>query len=113
MTKDMRTAGMIEAAKSDVFSNPCDVLDLRISLCRRQHKRQTLNIDAVWSSASLKAWNSSPESAVLIIQGSLSKKTETLAVGTFTTKFMQSEQVPVLWVLQSVVNNQPVRTTPL
>jgi hypothetical protein len=113
MTKDMRTAGMIEAAKSDIFSDPCDVLDLRISLCRRQHKRQALNIDAVWSSASLKAWNSAPESAVLIIQGSLSKKAETLAVGTFMTKFMQSEQVSVLWALQSAVNNQPVKTTPL
>jgi hypothetical protein len=113
MTKDMRTAGMIEAAKSDIFSDPCDILDLRVSLCRRQHKRQALNIDAVWSSASLKAWNSGPESAILIVQGSVSKKAETLAVGTFMTKFMQIEQVPVLWALQSVVNNQPVRTTPL
>jgi hypothetical protein len=113
MTKDMRTAGMIEAAKSDIFSDPCDVLDLRVSLCRRQHKRQALNIDAVWSSDSLKAWNSSTQSAVLIIQGSLSKKAETLAVGTFMTKFMQSEQISVLWALQSVVANQPVTTTPL
>jgi hypothetical protein len=76
MTKDMRTAGMIDAAKSDIFSDPCDVLDLRVSLCRRQHKRQALNIDAVWSSGSLNAWSSAPESAVLIIQGSLSKKAE-------------------------------------
>jgi hypothetical protein len=113
MTKDMRTAGMIEAAKSDIFSDPCDVLDLRVSLCRRQHKRQALNIDAVWSSASLKAWNSSTQSAVLIIQGSLSKKAETLAVGTFMTKFMQSEQISVLWALQSVVPKKPVTTTPL
>jgi hypothetical protein len=113
MTKDMRSAGMIEAAKSDIFSDPCDVLDLRVSLCKRQQKQQALNIDAVWSSASLRAWSSAPDSAVLIVQGSLSKKMETLAVATSMTKFMQSENVSVLWALQSPVNKRPVKTTPL
>jgi hypothetical protein len=113
MTKDMRTAGMIEAAKSDEFPDPCDVLDLRVSLSKRQHKRKALNIDGVWTSASLRAWSSAPESAILIVQGSLSKKPETLAVGTSMAKFMQFENVPVLWALQNVVNYQPVKTSPL
>jgi hypothetical protein len=45
--------------------------------------------------------------------GFIVEESRTLAVATFMTKFMQSEQVPVLWALQSVVNNQPVKTTPL
>jgi hypothetical protein len=113
MTKDMRSAGMIEAAKSDVFPDSSDVLDLRVSLCNRQHKRRTINISSVWKSAELKAWSSAQESATLIVQGSLSRKIETLAVGTLMTKCVQSEQVSVLWALQSTVNNQPVKTTPL
>jgi hypothetical protein len=113
MTKDMRSAGMIEAAKSDVFPDPTDILDLRVSLCNRQHKRRTINISSVWKSAELTTWSSAQESATLIVQGSLSRKIETLAVATFMAKFMQSEKVSVLWALQSAANNQPVKTSPL
>lgn len=112
MTEDLRTASMIEAARSDIFEDPCDVLDLRISLCQRQQRQRNINIEHVWKSALLLSWSSTPESAILIVQGSLSKKLETLAVATFMTKLVHAERMPVLWALQNATEGQHMQTTP-
>jgi hypothetical protein len=108
----MRTANMVEAARSDIFDDPCDILSFRVSLARRQQTRRTFNLDPVWSSGSLASWSSVPGSAVLLVQGSLSMKAETLAVATSMTELVQSEQITVLWALQNADPDWGVQTTP-
>jgi hypothetical protein len=112
ITEDMRTAGMVAAARSDIFDDPCDVLSFRISLARRQHTRRAIDLSPVWNSVLLASWSLAPESAILLIQGSLLMKLETLAVATTMAEIAQSEQVTVLWALQNADPDRSVETTP-
>jgi hypothetical protein len=102
---------MVHAAHSNIFADPGDILEFRLSLHRRQHKLQNADIDAVWSSGPLKSWTAGPGSAILVVQGSLLVGPHTLAVGTFMTKFVQSEKVTALWALQNLGPGQHVKTT--
>jgi hypothetical protein len=108
----MRTASMVAAARSDIFDDPCDVLSFRISLARRQHTRRAIDLSPVWNSVILASWSAPPESAILLVQGSLSMKVETLAVATSMAELAQSEQITVLWALQNADPDRSVETTP-
>jgi hypothetical protein len=112
ITEDMRTAGMVAAARSDIFDDPCDILSFRILLARRQQTRRAIDLGPVWNSVLLASWSLAPESAILLIQGSLLTKVETLAVATTMAEIAQSEQVTVLWALQNADPDRSVETTP-
>jgi hypothetical protein len=108
----MRTADMLEARRSDMFNDPCDVLSFRISLAKWQHTRRAIDLGPVWNSVLLASWSLSPEPTILPIKGSLLMKLETLAVATTMAEIAQSEQVTVLWALQNGDPDRSVETTP-
>lgn len=108
----MHAAAMIEAAKSELFQDPDDVLSFRLVSYRIHHKSRFIDIDPVWTSAPISVWSSGSSSAFLLIQGSLGKQYETQAIGTHMARFIRAEQVAVLWALQTTARYQPVRTTP-
>ncbi|KAK4951235.1 hypothetical protein LTR10_010208 [Elasticomyces elasticus] len=111
ITKDMRTAQMIEAAKGDTFGEPMETMSFRLAFGKRHIRNRPVDLGYVWNMPALNRWSSQPSSAVLIIRGSMSARPESIIVGTTLANHVRNAGVFVLWAFQSTPARQAVRTS--
>jgi hypothetical protein len=102
---------MIHAAKTDDLGEPGDILQARLSLCKRRPARKSLNVGEVWRSIALKEWSTGPDIRLILIQGSVRQKLELDEVGVRMTRFVGQSNTPILFALRPVRKCRPVKVT--
>lgn len=109
---DMRVTVMIRASKSDTFDDPNNILDIRLSLCEKNPAKRAANIDGVWQSPALRIWNNGQNVHLLLVQGSVPRKLELNAVGTYMSAYIRNSKVPALFALQKSGSKNSIKATP-
>lgn len=111
-TRDLQITAMIRATKTNSMDEPANVLQFRLSRCKRRVSRNPVDIDGVWRSSALKRWSTNPRFSFLLVQGSLLRKFELDAIGTQMAGWIGQSKLPVLFALRPEGRPESYRTTP-
>jgi hypothetical protein len=89
--------------------NPKKVLDLATTMRDRRRARGASTPVGVWASQQLKDWISTPDSALLQLQGSAWLAQQSRDLASDLIQLLQATSVPVIWYLSSISSMGRVR----